>query len=106
MAKQGTEQKNDKVDTKKVTNPAGQAHSAGTGSPTNHNSAPSAKGSAGTKVGCQAKDCRAKDKKFEFCDEHFRQFKFGLITKKGDPVSDYEKKLEHYEKWSRAQKVA
>ena len=64
------------------------------------------KGSVGGKVGCHAESCKAKDVKFNFCDEHFRQFKFGLITKAGQPVLDYEKKFDHYQKWKAAQKVA
>ncbi len=64
------------------------------------------KGAAGNKVGCHADGCKAKDAKFNFCDEHFRQFKFGLITKTGQPVLDYEKKVDHYQRWKTAQKVA
>lgn len=64
------------------------------------------KGGPSAKVGCHAQSCKAKDVKFNFCDEHFRQFKFGLITKAGEPVLDYEKKLEHYQRWKAAQKVA
>jgi hypothetical protein len=58
------------------------------------------------KVGCLAQGCKGKEARFNFCDEHFRQFKFGLITKMGEPVLDYEKKFEHYERWKAAQKVA
>ena len=64
------------------------------------------KGNVGAKVGCLAQGCKGKDAKFNFCEEHFRQFKFGLITKMGEPVLDYEKKLEHYARWKAAQKVA
>lgn len=63
-------------------------------------------GGAGAKVGCQAQGCKGADVRFTFCEEHFRQFKFGLITKTGLMVLDYEKKLEHYQKWKQAQKVA
>lgn len=66
----------------------------------------SSKGGAGAKVGCAASGCKGKDVRHNFCDEHFRQFKFGLITKGGEPVSDYEKKLEHYQHWLKSQKVA
>lgn len=65
-----------------------------------------AKGNVGAKVGCAASGCKGKDQRYNFCDEHFRQFKFGLITKSGDPVSDYEKKFEHYQHWLKSQKVA
>ncbi len=67
---------------------------------------PVPKGNVGTKIGCQAVSCKSDPKRYEFCEEHFKQFKFGLINKKGEPVFDYEKKLEHYQKWLKAQKVA
>jgi hypothetical protein len=46
--------------------------------------------------GCHGWGCKAKAHKFNFCDEHFDQFKFGLVKKTGEQVSDYEKKFEHY----------
>lgn len=46
---------------------------------------------------CQATACKGKPHKFDFCSEHFDQFKFGLITKSGKPVPDYEKKFDHYQ---------
>lgn len=64
------------------------------------------KSNVGAKVGCHATGCKDKDVRANFCDEHFRQFKFGLITKTGDRVIDYERKAEHYQKWLKAQKVA
>lgn len=80
--------------------PAGGAH--GTGSPT-----PQSSGRVtAAKVGCQAQGCKGKDTRFSFCDEHFKQFKFGLIKKNGEPVSDFEKKFEHYQQWLKSQKVA
>lgn len=54
---------------------------------------------------CPAKACKAKGVRMGFCDEHFHQFKFGLITRTGDPVSDYEKKLRHYEAHRQAGRV-
>ncbi len=74
-------------------------------SPSTNNASAKASG-AGIKLGCNAQGCKAKDTRHSFCDEHFRQFKFGLISKNGMPVSDYEKKLEHYQKWVSVQKVA
>lgn len=62
--------------------------------------------SAGAKVGCHAVGCKGKETRFTFCDEHFRQFKFGLITKEGQPVFDYDKKILHYQRWLKSQKVA
>lgn len=46
---------------------------------------------------CCGSGCKSDAKRFSFCDEHFEQFKFGLIKKSGEPVSDYEKKFEHYQ---------
>lgn len=77
---------------------APQAHTGGGGAPKG--------GAVGAKVGCHATGCKEKDKRASFCDEHFRQFKFGLITKAGEKVLDYEKKLEHYQLWLKSQKVA
>lgn len=54
----------------------------------------SVKGGAGE--GCQAWGCRKDPVQFNFCSEHFDHFKFGLIKKTGEPVSDYEKKIEHF----------
>jgi hypothetical protein len=45
---------------------------------------------------CFSWSCKAEADRFNFCDEHFEHFKFGLIKKTGEPVSDYEKKIEHY----------
>src|SRR5690606_5416895 len=45
---------------------------------------------------CHSWGCKASAKLFSFCDEHYEHFKFGLIKKTGEPVSDYEKKHEHY----------
>jgi hypothetical protein len=46
--------------------------------------------------GCHAWGCKAQANRFNFCNEHYDHFKFGLIKKTGEPVSDYEKKIEHY----------
>ena len=59
--------------------------------------------------GCHAWTCKAPEKRFSFCDEHYEQFKFGLIKKSGQPVSDFEKKFEHYQAYKTrrtAQKAA
>jgi hypothetical protein len=45
---------------------------------------------------CTAEGCKSNEWKFSFCGEHYEQFKFGLITKQGKKVSDYEKKIDHY----------
>ncbi|MGK5085544.1 hypothetical protein WDW37_19830 [Bdellovibrionota bacterium FG-1] len=69
------------------------------------------KGKAHTPMpdGCHSWGCKAKSHLFNFCDEHYDHFKFGLIKKSGEPVSDYEKKFEHYLAYTKkrsAQKVA
>jgi hypothetical protein len=46
---------------------------------------------------CTAKACKSSDARFGFCAEHYEQFKFGLIKKTGEMVSDYDKKFEHYQ---------
>ncbi len=46
---------------------------------------------------CNAVSCKSKSHKFNFCDEHFQQFKFGLITKEGSYALDYERKFDHYQ---------
>ncbi len=46
---------------------------------------------------CTAKACKSSEARFGFCDEHFEQFKFGLIKKSGEFVPDYDKKFEHYQ---------
>lgn len=59
--------------------------------------------------GCKSPYCKIPAKKFDFCEEHFDQFKFGLIKKSGEAVPDYDKKLGHYQAWKskqRAHKVA
>ena len=48
------------------------------------------------KTFCTAEGCKTNEWKFSFCGEHYEQFKFGLITKQGKKVSDYEKKIDHY----------
>ena len=47
--------------------------------------------------GCHAWGCKASATRFNFCEEHFDHFKFGLIKKTGERVSDYDKKIEHYQ---------
>lgn len=59
--------------------------------------------------GCHCWGCKAQASRFNFCTEHYDHFKFGLIKKTGEPVSDYEKKIEHYmahKKRQSAHKVA
>lgn len=46
--------------------------------------------------GCLSWGCKVASARFGFCHEHYDYFKFGLIKKNGEPVPDYEKKIEHY----------
>ncbi len=55
--------------------------------------------------GCACGGCKASASRFSFCDEHYEQFKFGLIKKSGDPVSDFEKKFEHYQSYRKRLKT-
>ena len=54
-------------------------------------------------TGCLSSGCKTPEKRFGFCPEHFEQFKFGLIKKNGDPVPDYEKKIDHYQAYKSRQ---
>ena len=69
-----------------------------TGAPTNEiKTTPTAKkGYTPLPGGCFSQGCKTPSHRFNFCDEHYEQFKFGLICKTGEPVPDYEKKIEHY----------
>lgn len=54
------------------------------------------KGHAPMPGGCLSWGCKISATRFNFCDEHYDHFKFGLVKKTGEPVSDFEKKFEHY----------
>ena len=82
--------------------PEGKKEDHGKGGGTH--GAPSAEGKKTTSKGhnpapggCHAWGCKSPEKRFNFCDEHYDHFKFGLIKKTGEPVSDYDKKFEHYQ---------
>lgn len=53
--------------------------------------------------GCQYRNCKTPAARFGFCPEHYEQFKFGLIKKNGEHVSDYEKKFDHYTAYKQKQ---
>ena len=55
------------------------------------------KGPTAVAGGCHCWGCKKEASRFNFCDEHFDHFKFGLIKKTGEPVSDYDKKYGHYQ---------
>ena len=46
--------------------------------------------------GCKCGGCKKPQFRFTFCSEHYDWFKFGLITKAGQKVSDFEKKFDHF----------
>lgn len=51
---------------------------------------------------CVGQGCKASAARFSFCEEHYDHFKFGLIKKTGEPVSDYDKKYGHYVAWKQS----
>lgn len=55
-----------------------------------------AKGHTPAPGGCFSWGCKKEAHRFNFCDEHYEHFKFGLIKKTGEPVPDHEKKLGHF----------
>ena len=50
---------------------------------------------------CASQGCKSSAHRFSFCDEHYEHFKFGLIKKTGEQVSDYEKKFGHYQAYKK-----
>ena len=67
---------------------------------TQQNQAP---GAPAGPVKCPVSECKRNEWKFGFCETHYEHFKFGLIKKDGQPVSDYDKKIEHYLAWKEKQ---
>jgi len=57
-----------------------------------------AKPAAGDANSCKYSKCRDSVTKYGFCVGHFDQFKFGLLTKHGEHVPDFDKKIDHYMK--------
>lgn len=57
---------------------------------------------------CTAESCKKTSARFGFCNDHFEEFKFGLVKKDGKKAADYEKKLEQFLLFKKksAQKVA
>jgi hypothetical protein len=45
---------------------------------------------------CKTEGCKHAQVRFTFCSEHYEWFKFGLVTKMGKKVSDFDKKFAHY----------
>jgi hypothetical protein len=53
---------------------------------------------------CKCEGCKGQQDRFTFCDTHYEWFKFGLITKEGKKVGDFEKKWGHFEAYVARQK--
>ena len=51
--------------------------------------------SSGVEV-CKCDSCKKEQARFSFCGEHYEWFKFGLITKEGRKVMDFDKKFGHF----------
>ena len=45
---------------------------------------------------CKCAGCKKTSARFTFCEEHYEWFKFGLISKAGQKVSDFDRKQEHF----------
>lgn len=53
---------------------------------------------------CKCEGCKKPEARFTFCGEHYEWFKFGLITKLGKKVGDFDKKFEHFQAYQDKQK--
>lgn len=53
---------------------------------------------------CKCEGCKKTEYRFTFCGEHYEWFKFGLITKMGKKVGDFDKKYEHFQNYQEKQK--
>ncbi len=49
-----------------------------------------------TSESCMAEGCKKKITRMHFCDEHFEWYKEGLINKRGERPSDFDKKHQHW----------
>ena len=54
---------------------------------------------------CKCEGCKKPQSQFTFCHEHYEWFKFGLITKMGSKVADFDKKSDHYASYVAKQKT-
>lgn len=45
---------------------------------------------------CKAESCKKTMERMHFCSEHFVWYKEGLINKRGERPSDFDKKYQHY----------
>ena len=53
---------------------------------------------------CKCVGCKKTEARFTFCDEHYEWFKFGLISKTGQKVPDFDKKFDHFQAYLAKQK--
>ncbi len=54
--------------------------------------------------GCKCQGCKKPQAQFTFCHDHYEWFKFGLITKEGKKVPDFDKKQDHFASYVAKQK--
>lgn len=47
---------------------------------------------------CPVSDCGKKPARLGFCAEHFEWFKVGLVTRKGERPSDFDKKFQAFKR--------
>lgn len=103
------EHKDDKkpVEAKSEKGKEGQAGEAKKGEGKKTESTPHSKNKGHEPIAghCCGWGCKALATRFNFCTEHFDHFKFGLLKKTGEPVSDYEKKFEHFAAFQAKQRV-
>lgn len=59
---------------------------------------------SGSAQQCKCTGCTKNEMRFTFCEEHYEWFKFGLITKEGKKVGDFDRKSEHYQSYQEKQK--
>ena len=52
---------------------------------------------APTTTSCCVEKCTSKTEKMSFCKEHFVWFKEGLVNKKGQRPTDFDKKYQAYQ---------
>lgn len=45
---------------------------------------------------CVATECKKQVQRMHFCNEHFLWYKEGLINKRGEKPSDFDKKYQNY----------
>lgn len=51
---------------------------------------------AGATERCPAENCKKSAERMHFCSEHFAWYKEGLINKRGQRPTDFDKKYQHF----------